>query len=427
MNRKKIIASIIAIGLTLNIGVTAVAAPTVSNETKQQIEQKQAEYTNAEQKLNALEMELQKLQGEAEKIQGNINKTNTEISNKEKDIQKLGEEIEKLQKDLKEKEELYGKRMRAIYKSGTPGYIEVLVQSKGISDLVSNVQAVSKLMSLDKKMMNDINGKKNQVKKTQDGINNDKEALVELRSNAENSLVQLKDKQAKQKTLVEQADAEKKKVKVDLVSQERQLIQYPASVVNNSNSSIADLNASVESLRAIRNSIKVIDKEVVDLIEKAKAQVKAKEDQQRQATIDRGAGSSGSGSGSISIPTGSNASASAQKVLLYAYNFIGIPYVWGGSTPAGFDCSGFTSYVFNKFGIGIGRTTYEQVNAGRAVSISQAQPGDLVLFGDASAPHHVGIYVGGGSYIHAPRTGDVIKVSSLSGRSDLCAVRRVLN
>lgn len=414
MNRKKILASIIAIGMTLNIGMSALAAPTVSTETKQQIEQKQAEYLTAEQKLNELEMELQKLQGESEKIQSDIDKANKQIVSKEKDIKKLGEEIEKLQNDLKEKEDLYGKRMRAIYKSGTPGYIEILVQSKGISDLVSNVQAVSKLMSLDKKMMDDINNKKSDVKKTQDGINKEKQDLVDLRSQSEKGLSDLKDKQAKQKELVAQAAEAKSKVKVDLVAQERQLIQYPASIVNNSSSSIADLKASVDSLRSVRNSIKVIDKEVVDLIEKAKSQISIKEKQ--QSTVDRG-----------SLPTGSNASASAQKVLLYAYNFIGVPYVWGGSTPSGFDCSGFTSYVFGKFGIGIGRTTYDQIGAGRAVSISQAQPGDLVFFGNASAPHHVGIYVGGGSYIHAPRTGDVIKVASLSSRRDLCAVRRVLN
>lgn len=416
MNRKKILASIIAIGMTLNIGMSALAAPTVSTETKQQIEQKQAEYLSAEQKLNALEVELQKLQGESEKIQSDIDKANKQIVNKEKDIKKLGEEIEKLQNDLKEKEELYGKRMRAIYKSGTPGYIEILVESKGISDLVSNVQAVSKLMGLDKKMMDDINNKKTEVKKTQDGINKEKQDLVDLKSQCEKGLSDLKEKQAKQKDLVAQAAEAKSKVKVDLVSQERQLIQYPASVVNNSNSSISDLKASIDSLRAVRNSIKVIDKEVVDLIEKAKNQISAKEKQQQQSTVDRG-----------SLPTGSNASASAQKVLLYSYNFIGVPYVWGGSTPSGFDCSGFTSYVYGKFGVGIGRTTYDQIGAGRSVSISQAQPGDLVFFGSASAPHHVGIYVGGGSYIHAPRTGDVVKVASLSGRSDLCAVRRVLN
>ena len=115
---------------------------------------------------------------------------------------------------------------------------------------------------------------------------------------------------------------------------------------------------------------------------------------------------------------------SSGDVISYASNFLGTPYVWGGSSPLGFDCSGFTQYVYGHFGVGLGRTTYEQINEGTPVSRSQLQPGDLVLFGTSSDPHHVGIYVGDGMYIHAPRTGDVVKVSSMD-RSDFVIGRRV--
>nr|WP_206155085.1 C40 family peptidase [Clostridium muellerianum] len=124
------------------------------------------------------------------------------------------------------------------------------------------------------------------------------------------------------------------------------------------------------------------------------------------------------------LSRGSSISLGSNSVVNYAYSFIGTPYVWGGTSPSGFDCSGFVQYVYAHFGVGLGRTTYEQINDGTTVSRDQLQPGDLVLFGTRSNPHHVGIYVGGGMYIHAPQTGDVVKVSPLT-RGDYLTAKRV--
>ena len=127
----------------------------------------------------------------------------------------------------------------------------------------------------------------------------------------------------------------------------------------------------------------------------------------------------------ISLSRGGSIAVSSNNVIAFASNYIGTPYVWGGTSPnPGFDCSGFTQYVYAHFGVSLGRTTYEQINDGSAVSRDQLQPGDLVLFGSSSNPHHVGIYVGNGAYIHAPHTGDSIKISSLD-RSDFLTGRRV--
>ncbi|OAA90596.1 Gamma-D-glutamyl-L-lysine endopeptidase [Clostridium ljungdahlii] len=118
------------------------------------------------------------------------------------------------------------------------------------------------------------------------------------------------------------------------------------------------------------------------------------------------------------------ASISNDNVVAYASNFLGTPYLWGGTTPSGFDCSGFTQYVYRHFGISVGRTTYDQINDGVGVSRDQLQPGDLVFFGKDGNPTHMGMYVGNGAMIHAPHTGDVIKISPIS-RSDYITVRRV--
>ena len=97
-------------------------------------------------------------------------------------------------------------------------------------------------------------------------------------------------------------------------------------------------------------------------------------------------------------------------VVGVAMQYLGIPYVWAGSTPSGFDCSGFTSYVYAKMGVSLPHNAAAQYSYGTPVSRDQLAPGDLVFFDGLG---HVGIYVGGGQFIHSPHTGDVVKISSL--------------
>lgn len=113
--------------------------------------------------------------------------------------------------------------------------------------------------------------------------------------------------------------------------------------------------------------------------------------------------------------------AARSEVVSIAQKYLGAPYKWGASGPNSFDCSGFTMFVYAQVGISLPHSSRSQINYGERVSRSDLQPGDLVFFG--SPIHHVGIYVGGGQYIHAPRTGDVVKYSSL-GRSDYAGATR---
>ena len=99
-------------------------------------------------------------------------------------------------------------------------------------------------------------------------------------------------------------------------------------------------------------------------------------------------------------------------VVGIAMQYLGVPYVWGGASPRGFDCSGFVAYVFAQIGVALPHSSYAMFGMGTPVSMNQLQPGDLVFFAGAS---HMGIYIGGGQFIHAPHTGDVVKISSMSG------------
>jgi peptidoglycan DL-endopeptidase CwlO len=116
--------------------------------------------------------------------------------------------------------------------------------------------------------------------------------------------------------------------------------------------------------------------------------------------------------------------ADAEGVVETALRYLGVPYVWGGATPAGFDCSGLVQYVFMQHGVSLPHYSGYQAMMGFEVPADQVRPGDLVFFGDPV--YHVGIAMGEGLFVHAPRTGDVVKISPLSGRQDLSHIRRLV-
>ncbi len=112
--------------------------------------------------------------------------------------------------------------------------------------------------------------------------------------------------------------------------------------------------------------------------------------------------------------SGSTVSRKGTAIVEYSKQFLGTPYVSGGSSPSGFDCSGFTYYVFKQYGVTLPRTSSSQANAGHYVAKSELKPGDLVFFDTYGGISHVGIYVGNDSFIHSTVPGDVVKISSLS-------------
>ncbi len=126
----------------------------------------------------------------------------------------------------------------------------------------------------------------------------------------------------------------------------------------------------------------------------------------REGTVSRGAESASASSSSI-----------GEQIVAYAKQFLGTPYVYGGNGPSSFDCSGFTKYVYAHFGVTLNRTATDQLANGVSVSKSQLQPGDLVFFnsGYTSKPvSHVGIYIGGGQFIHASTNTYSVQIDNLN-------------
>ncbi|HWX09889.1 MAG TPA: C40 family peptidase [Gaiellaceae bacterium] len=113
------------------------------------------------------------------------------------------------------------------------------------------------------------------------------------------------------------------------------------------------------------------------------------------------------------------------KVVKYAKHFLGVRYTWGGTSPrSGFDCSGFVRFVYSHFGVGLAHSSFSQFRSGVRVARAGLKPGDLVFFHGVG---HVGIYIGGGRFIHAPHTGTRVQIASLGGTysSEYDGARRI--
>ena len=177
--------------------------------------------------------------------------------------------------------------------------------------------------------------------------------------------------------------------------------------------SAAAHKAEVESLQGKLEQMTAGLKSQIDRLQaqQAAAAKAAAEAAAAAQQTDTSGGTSGGGGAPVVDPGGSGNS----SVVGIAQRYLGVPYVYGGASPGGFDCSGLAMYCYAQVGIGLSHGATDQQHASTPVPLNALQPGDLVFFGSASYSYHVGIYVGGGSMIHAPHTGAVVSYGSISG------------
>lgn len=399
--KNKILAIMLASVIVIGSSVPAFAAP-----NNQQLSDSRQKYAEIENKIKDIQNKIYDLDTKIEPLQLTVDKNTKEIKSINKVIDNTTKDIEQCKKEINTMDLVLGERVKKIYISGDSefSYLSFILESKTTSDFFSRAEMISKIVGKDKEAIEEVTSKKEELNTKIQSLEDKKNEIDNLNKEVQASISELDGKKKEQKTLADEAQAERSKFDSQYLSQiERETVKTQYDVVGNSNSSTPDLQSAIVQLRNIRdNQIKseIVKTEINEKIEKAKTIVDSRKAAEAKAATTASRGRSRS---SAIVPSAGN----AQAILNEAYAQLGKPYVYGATGSANFDCSGFTQYVYeNAAGVDISRTTYSQINEGQAVNRDQLQPGDLVF----THAGHVGIYVGGGQMIHAPQTGDVVKV-----------------
>jgi cell wall-associated NlpC family hydrolase len=295
--------------------------------------------------------------------------------------------------NLKRAQKSLARQALSVYTSSdSNGTIEVLLGSSSLDDLLTRIDTVDRVNDQSSSVVGDV---------------------TVFRTHVARETARLHRAQSEQKQIVAQRLTEKHSIQSKLAERNR-LLQ--------------SVRAEIEHLRA------------VEAARQAALARQLREQQAREALQPQVASIGTAVGGATPIPAAAPApvtapAATAASVAAppsthggavgVAMQYLGTPYVWGGASPGGFDCSGLVMYAFQQVGISLPHSSYAQYGAGVPVSRDQLQAGDLVFFDGLG---HVGIYVGGGSFIHAPHTGDVVKISSMTGwyASSYVGARRIL-
>ena len=415
--KKKVLSALLTATLLFSIGMPAFATP------NEEVIENQAKYDELTAKIDEITGQVYALDAEIEPLMETIENNKAEVEEIKIEVENTEKEIETTKADIEKSEEVLGKRIREFYKSGGQvNYLTLLFSAESFNDLISKIDSTTRIVNIDKELIAELEEKKANLNEKVTVLEERKAEVIKLTEESEAALDELNAKKAEQEIAIEQLNAEQEEFEKNYLSvSERKLVAHQQSVLETSNDK-NELQAAIDQLTSIRdNQIKseIVKQEISDSIyygtikleEIIEAEEAAKAAAQQQI--------SSPNRGEITLETASSASGNA--IVSYAYNFIGTPYVYGATGPDTFDCSGFTSYVYaNAAGINITRTTYSQMGVGTPVSYDELQPGDLVF---TYGGDHVGIYVGGGQYIHAPQPGDSVKVGNVT--SFYCA-RRVL-
>lgn len=396
--KKRLISGVIVTTMLLGTSYPAFATP-VGESSK--VEDVREQYKSVINKIDDLNSKIDDINQKMEPVFFSIENNKEKIAAIENQITDSNKKIEESKNEIKEKQKILDNRLKETYKSGTKtNFIAMLLTSRSMNEFLSNIDAISRVVSLDKAVIEDLNNKKEELDNQIKDLNNQKASVAKLNEENDVKLKEFAEMKGREEILLNELKTEKDSIGDKLTDLERSLVASKISTIKSSNSTVEQIRNAISELSALKSQIisSKVEEEINNAISEGNNAINKKEEVQN---------GSGQGTGNQVAPPSGNASG----LISYAYQFLGKRYVLGATGPDAFDCSGFTQFVFRKFGYNLTRTTYTQVNQGTYVSRDQLRPGDLVFTeGPASAPGHVGIYVGNGQMVHAanPRKGVIV-------------------
>jgi peptidoglycan DL-endopeptidase CwlO len=313
---------------------------------------------------------VQQLYSDQEKAAEAYNYAGEQLKQIDQELELNGKNLVAAKKSLAHSQQAIATRVRELYvKGGGDSTLEVLLGATSLEDVVNRLDAIQRVSNQDSRILSAVKLYRKEV--------------LQRRS-------QLQDARAKQADLVQQR------------AQEKQSIQ----------SQIATQNQLLSTIKGQIQQLKIEEqRRQAELRAQALARaaaIRAAAERAQHVAAAEAAANTGH------VEPAYNPDVPAPQygdVVSIAMQYLGVPYVWGGASPStGFDCSGFVMYVFAQIGVSLPHHAASQYNYGVPVSRDQLAPGDLVFFDGLG---HVGIYIGNGQFIHAPHTGDVVKISSL--------------
>ena len=395
MNRKRLCSMVLA--LTILVTGVPVSATSIKNIQSEKAKN-ESELKNIQSKISGIESQKSALSSEVSSLNDDLTDTLLNIEVLESDLADKEAEIEQAEKDYEAakatEEQQYDsmkKRIQYLYETGQESYLEMLLTSDSVADLVNKVDYAEELQEYDRRLLDEYKAAKQAVIDLQAQLEEEKQELLEMEE-------QLKQEKANLESVI----AQKKSQIADFDSQ---------------------LSAAKAKVSEYQKKIKEQNAQIKQLQKEEEAKRKAAAAQSSTSSAGSSTASSGSTSGYSSKSSGKTATVSGggggSSIASTGLRYVGNPYVYGGnSLTNGTDCSGFVHLIYAACGISTPRDSNSLAGGGRAVSESEMLPGDVVCYYG-----HVGIYIGNGQIVHASTPSSGIKVSNMYYRSIRC-VRR---
>lgn len=428
--KKRILCLTLGLMLTISQAVPAGAASR-KDQLKQDKAAAQSQLAAQESKINNLEDQKQTLSAEIDQLDSDlvnimveIEILDGELSDKEAQIEQTKADLAVAEENKQKQYEAMKKRIQYLYeKGGDDAWAQMLFQASDFTSLLNQAEYVQQMYDSDRNSLEEFKETVQQVKDLGDQLDSEKAELEEMNQEYQN-------RQASMQTQLEEKKATSSDYDAQIAQAQNQAAQY-TELIRQQNAEIQKIEE--EEKKAAEEAARKAAEEAAKKAAAEEAAKKAQEEANKKAAEASKKSSSASGSNtgsgsSTSNKSNSNASSSVsynptgQSVVNYACQFVGNPYVWGGtSLTNGADCSGFIMSIYAKFGVSLPHSSGAMAGCGRGVSYSEAMPGDIICYAG-----HVAIYMGGGQIVHASNAKDGIKISGNAAYRPIVAVRRVL-